>query len=257
VADLKHPLYLTPGNHDVGDKPNDWAPAARVNEDHLALWDQHFGAQYQSFDHDDCHFIIINAQIINSGFPGEVAQREWLEKDLEANKGKRNFLYSHYPPYLSKPDEDENYDNIGEPGRTWILELLEKYGVEALFIGHVHNFWYYRHAGTDCYLLPSTAFVRHDYSEMYRVSPGADTDFGRNDKPKLGYFIVHVHEGGHVCDIVRTYGAVVDAGSPETPEPDRVVPVHPRLNRRGDFGFDMRQSWMEIIEIPPTGGLGT
>jgi len=31
--------------------------------------------------------------------------------------------------------------------------------------------------------------------------------------------------------------------------------VHPRLNRRGDFGFDMRQNWMEIVEIPPTGGL--
>jgi len=255
VADLKHPLYLTPGNHDVGDKPNDWAPAAGVHEDHLALWDQHFGAQYQSFDHDDCHFIIINAQIINSGFSGEVAQRDWLEKDLEANKGKRNFLHSHYPPYFTKPDEDENYDNIGEPGRTWILELLETYGVEALFIGHVHNFWYYRHAGTDCYLLPSTAFVRQDYSEMYRVSPGADSEFGRNDKPKLGYFIVHVHEGGHVCDIVRTYGAVVDAESPETPVPERVAPVHPRLNRRSDFGFDMRQNWMEIIELPPTGGL--
>ena len=48
VKDLKHPLYLTPGNHDVGDKPNDWAPAARVHEDYLALWDEHFGAQYQS-----------------------------------------------------------------------------------------------------------------------------------------------------------------------------------------------------------------
>ena len=23
VKELKHPLYLTPGNHDVGDKPND------------------------------------------------------------------------------------------------------------------------------------------------------------------------------------------------------------------------------------------
>ncbi|MGY8996474.1 MAG: metallophosphoesterase, partial [Alphaproteobacteria bacterium] len=34
-----------------------------------------------------------------------------------------------------------------------------------------------------------------------------------------------------------------------------VEPVHPRLNRHADFGFDMRQNWMEIVEIPPTGGL--
>jgi hypothetical protein len=255
VKDLKHKLYLTPGNHDVGDKPNDWAPAAGVHEDHLALWDKHFGAQYQSFDHDDCHFVIINAQIINSGFAGEAAQRQWLEADLEANRGKRIFLHSHYPPYFSKPDEEVNYDNIAEPGRSWLLGLLATYQVEALLVGHVHNFWYYRHAETDCYLLPSTAFVRLDYSEMYRVRPGPDTEFGRNDRPKLGYFVVHVHEHGHVCDIIRTYGEVAEAGSPEPRPVERLAPLHPRLNKRSGFGFDMRQNWMEIVEIPPTGGL--
>ena len=255
VDELKHPLYLTPGNHDVGDKPNDWAPAARVHEDYLALWDEHFGAQYQSFDHDGCHFIIINAQIVNSGFAAEAEQRAWLEADLAANGTKRIFLHSHYPPYFSKPDEEENYDNIGEPGRTWMLNLMEEYGVEALFIGHVHNFWFYRHGETDCYLLPSTAFVRLDYSEMYRIAPGPDSEFGRNDRPKLGYFVVHVHEGGHVCDVVRTYGAEVALGSPDAAGPACVAPVHPRLNKRGDFGFDMRHNWMEIVEIPPTGGL--
>jgi len=69
AKELNHPLYLTPGNHDVGDKPNDWAPAARIHEDYLALWDEHFGAQYRSFDHDGCHFIIVNAQIINYLIP--------------------------------------------------------------------------------------------------------------------------------------------------------------------------------------------
>jgi len=255
VAQLEHPLYLTPGNHDVGDKPNDWAPAAGVAEAHLALWDKHFGKQYQSFDHGDCHFAIINAQIINSGFAAEEQQRAWLESDLRANAGRRIFLCSHYPPFFSRPDEEENYDNIGEPGRSWMLGLLREHCVEALFIGHVHNFWFYRYANTDCYLLPSTAFVRQDYSEMYRVVPTTDAEFGRNDKPKLGYFLVHVHEGGHICEPVRTYGAAIAAGSPVVGPPPRVEPVHPRLNRFGDFGFDMRQNWMEIIEIPPTGGL--
>jgi hypothetical protein len=136
-----------------------------------------------------------------------------------------------------------------------MLDLLEEYGVEALFIGHVHNFWFYRYAETDCYLLPSTAFVRLDYSEMYRIPPSPDSEFGRNDKAKLGYFVVHVHEGGHVCDVIRTYGTEAAKGSPDASGPARIAAVHPRLNRRGDFGFDMRQNWMEIVEIPPTGGL--
>ncbi len=50
-------------------------------------------------------------------------------------------------------------------------------------------------------------------------------------------------------------GAEAAEGSTDAAGPARVAPVHPRLNRRGDFGFDMRQNWMEIVEIPPTGGL--
>jgi len=255
VADLRHDLYLTPGNHDIGDKPNDWAPAAGICDDFVALWEKHFGGHYQSFDHDGMHFVIMNAQIINSGLACEEEQRQWLEADLTANKGKRIFVACHYPPYFSRPDEEENYDNIGEPGRSWMLSLLEANGVEAVFIGHVHNFWYNRYADTDCYMLPSTSFVRQDYSEMYRARPDPDAEAGRNDKPKLGYFLVHVHANGHVVDIVRTYGETVAPDAPELAPAERVPSVHPRLNPHGGFGFDMRQNWMEIVEIPPTGGL--
>lgn len=255
VAELRHTLYLTPGNHDIGDKPNDWAPAAGICDAFVALWEKHFGAHYQSFDHEGMHFIIINAQIINSGLACEAAQREWLEDDLAAHKDKRIFIACHYPPYFSRPDEEENYDNIGEPGRSWLLGLLEANGVEAMFIGHVHNFWYNRYADTDCYMLPSTAFVRQDYSEMYRARPDPDAEAGRNDRPKLGYFLVHVHANGHVVDIVRTYGKTVAPDAPAPAPVERVPAVHPRLNPHDGFGFDMRQNWMEVVEIPPTGGL--
>ena len=128
VKELRHPLYLAPGNHDVGDKPNDWAPAAGICDAYLALWEEHFGAQFQSFDHEGDHFVIINAEIINSGLDSEARQRTWLEADLAAAKGKRLFMFSHYPPYFAKPDEEENYDNIGEPGRSWMLNLLVEHG---------------------------------------------------------------------------------------------------------------------------------
>ena len=255
VRDLRHPLYLTPGNHDIGDKPNDWAPAAGICDAFVALWKKQFGAHYQSFNHAGMHFVIVNAQIINSGLASEEKQRLWLEADLAANRGKRIFAFCHYPPYFSRPDEEENYDNIGEPGRSWLLDQLEANGVEAMFIGHVHNFWYNRYASTDLYMLPSTSFVRQDYSEMYRVRPEADAEAGRNDKPKLGYFLVHVYEAGHLVDVVRTYGKTVTPGALEPVLVDRIAPVHPRNNPHGGFGFDMRQNWMEVVEIPPTGGL--
>lgn len=253
---LDHPAWLTPGNHDVGDKPNDWAPAARINEDHLALWQHHFGDQYTSFDHQECHFVIINAQVINSHLGAEERQRAWLEDDLRNHRGRRIFLFSHYPPCLLDADEDENYDNIGEPGRSWLLDLARKHRIEALIAGHVHNFWYLRLGPTDCYILPSTAFVRFDYAEMLRASPGAETEFGRNDRPKLGYAICHIHENGHLVEIVRTWGSTLDAGPVQATRPEyRLAAIHPRQNRRAAFGFDMRHNWMEVVEIPPTGGL--
>lgn len=253
---LRHPAWLTPGNHDVGDKPNDWAPAARISEDHLALWQHHFGDQYTSFDHRERHFVIINAQIIDSHLEAEIRQRAWLEDDLRNHHGRRIFLFSHYPPCLLEADEDETYDNIGEPGRSWLLDLARQHRVEALIAGHVHNFWYLRLDPTDCYILPSTVFVRFDYAEMLRAAPGAETEFGRNDRPKLGYAICHVHENGHLIEIVRTWGNTLDAGAVQATGPKyRLAAIHPRQNRRAAFGFDMRHNWMEIVETPPTGGL--
>lgn len=256
VKDLRHPLYLVAGNHDIGDKPNNWAPAAGICDDYLALWDEHFGADYHAFDHDGDRFVVINAQLILSGLSREKEQADWLERELAASDGKRLFLFTHYPPYFADPNEEENYDNIGEPGRSWLLGLLEKHNVEALLAGHVHNFWFNRYANTDCYLLASTSFVRQDYSEMYHARPGPDDEAGRNDRPKLGYVIMHVFDHGHTIEFVRTFGEELSEGDVSPVPAQKNFPaLHPRTNRYTSFGFDMRQNWMEKIEIPPTGGL--
>ena len=255
VAELRHPLHVLPGNHDVGDKPVDWGPAGMVREEFLGLWHTHFGANYRAFDHAGCRFVLVDAQIINSGLAAEAEQRVWLEVELGACVGRRVFLHIHYPPYLTERDEAEHYDNLGEPGRTWLLDLIERHRVEALFAGHVHNFWYHRHGETDCWLLPSTAFVRQDYAEMYRAAPGPELEAGRNDADKLGYALVHVLERGHRVELVRTYGRRVEPGAPVAPHVERLRPVHPLDNPLDRFGFDMRQSWLEVVEIPPSGGL--
>jgi hypothetical protein len=117
----------------------------------------------------------------------------------------------------------------------------------------VHNFWYNRFADTQCYILPSTAFVRHDYSEMYRIEPGPE--HGRNDAAKLGYFVVDVHQRGHLCHPVRTFGRTLPPDDPAPAVAERVRRVHPMANRRAAVGFDLRQSWADIVEIPPSGGL--
>jgi len=85
---LRHPLHLIPGNHDVGDKPLAWGPAASVREEFLRAWDTHFGAHYFHREHRGLHFIGVNAQLLGSGLALESEQRQWLESLLNALRGR-------------------------------------------------------------------------------------------------------------------------------------------------------------------------
>ena len=249
------PVYLVPGNHDVGDKPIDWAPAGGVCDEYLALWEEHFGVQYQAFDYGDCRFVLINAEAINSGLSLEQEQREWLEKDFADHDNQRVFFFLHYPPYLTDRNESVHYDNIDEPGRSWLLTLIEKHKVEALFAGHVHNYWYHRHNQTDCYLLSATCNVRQDHSEIFRVSPSPEMENGRNDIWKVGYFIISVYENGHVCHMQRSNGGLLEIDETLPERRNAVVPYHSREVIRSGLGFEMRHPWAELAEVAASGAL--
>jgi hypothetical protein len=133
------------------------------------------------------------------------------------------------------------------------LGLLARPNVVAAFAGHAHNFWYDRFEETDYYLAPSTCFVRQDYSEMQRVAAPEDSEFGRNDSAKLGYFVVKVFAQGHAVQFARTFGAELAAG--QSAASVRELAPTPKENPSPLIGFDLRQNWAEISEVPPSGGL--
>ncbi len=253
------PLYFVAGNHDIGEKAFPGEPLTEqqarltVNDDMIAEYERHFHSHYYSFEHENCLFVVINGMIVNSGLPCETAQRRWLEALLEEHRDRRVFLFSHYPAYLSRPDESDHYDATDEPGRSWLLGLLERYGIEAFFAGHVHNFFFNRHGETRCYVLPSTCFLRHDYHELFRIAPGMKQ--GRHDAAKLGYAVVYVHRTGHLHHTIRTYGRALEQD--ETPEPDRNVlpPVHALKPGNRGIGLSLRQPWCESADIPTPWGL--
>jgi hypothetical protein len=242
------PIHFVPGNHDIGDKPNAMVAVPPVAEANYDLYERHWGEPFRSFDRAGCHFVIVDTPVLNSGLEREHRQQEWLEADLAAASaaGSRIFLFTHYPPFVREPAESENYDNLGEPARAWLLDLLEEHRIEALFSGHVHNFLYNHHRGTELYVLPSTGFVRPDYSELAAITP--ESEGGRNDPPKLGFFIVDVGETGHAIRPVRTNGAT-DLGEslPRSVEaaatPDWAAPV----------GVTLRHGWMGIVDFPTSG----
>ena len=254
ASQLPVPLHVIPGNHDVGDKTVDWMPAEQVCDDFLATYREAFGADFHAFDEDGVRFVMLNSLLFNSGLADEARQRAWLADRIDTAGDLRVFLFMHYPPYIHRPDEAGNYDNVDEPARSWLLDQIAKPPVEAVFAGHVHNFWYDRPGGAEMYLLPSTAFLRHDFSEFCSVAPAADSEFARDDAAKFGWFRVDVFDDGHVAYAVRSHGRMCAPGEAPEVRP-RLHLAHPKTSGFDNVGVELRHPWAEVMQITATGGV--
>nr|WP_158215364.1 metallophosphoesterase [Candidimonas nitroreducens] len=242
---LQMPIYSTPGNQDIGDKPSTWMPAPAATPECTKLYEQYYGPAYQGIEHKGCHFVFINSPILNSGHDIERQQREWLESHLRTVQGKRIFLVTHYPVYLLDEHEASHYDNIDEPARGWLLDCIDRYGIEGVFSGHVHNFFYNQRKDAHFYILPSTSFVRRDYAELFQIAPAEQAEFGRNEPAKLGFLLVDVMPAGHHVHYVRSYGVT---GA----DHDRAADVMPSSVFCADgpgLGVTLRHQWAQISTI--------
>ena len=214
LARLDADVYLVAGNHDVGDKPDPTMPTMPVTPESLKRYHARFGPSRYSFDHCGCHFIAINSQILNADLPETGSQRDWLERDLETRGRDRVFLFLHLPPFLEHPDEPHlgNYDNIGQPDRRWILDLILRHRVEVVCAAHVHFAFLNRIGSTRIFNVPSTSFTRPGFSHLFTGPPPPEQ--GRDDAPKLGFYLFRVFGDRTDAHFIRTGGA---------PAPDEVA----------------------------------
>ncbi len=243
---LRPIMHFMPGNHDIGDKPNPDAPAGPADAQTISQYEAQFGASYHSFAHGDCVFIMINSSLVNSGTAQEAEQKTWLDETLAGAAGRRIFLNSHYPPFIYSGDEQSHYDNYAEPGRAWFLSQIEQHDIEAVFSGHVHQFFYNRIKSSRLYCFLPTSFVRQDYAEMYAIEP--PKEYGRNDTGKFGYALVDVFAQGHRIRIVPTDGNELAKGAtlPAGGSPWQAHPVTP-------LTVPLRHAWATPIDLPYNG----
>jgi 3',5'-cyclic AMP phosphodiesterase CpdA len=239
-------LHVMPGNHDIGDKPNPDAPAGPADAETIRQFETAFGRQYHSFEHEGVVFAMINSSLVNSNTTFEAEQKEWLEKTIADNAGKRLFVCSHYPPFIYDPHEQSHYDNYAEPGRSWFLELVQRHKVEAVFSGHVHHYFFNRAGETLFYCLMPTSFIRQDYAEIYAIEP--PDQYGRNDVGKFAYAMVDVYPSGHRVRVIPTDGEGLAKGAAlptgrtrwaEAPDTPLTVPL--------------RHAWATPVDLPYNG----
>jgi hypothetical protein len=231
LQELRAPLHVVPGNHDIGDKSLDWLPAKAVRTEWAAAFARRFGSACRVVDKGPLRLLLLNAPLFNSGLALETEQWQALETLLGKGGERRLFAFLHYPPFLVQADEPSHYDNLDEPARGRLLDLLSRSGCEALFCGHVHHRFLSRHAGMDIHTVPATAFTRRDYVETHPLAPTPAQEFGRNLTTKLGYLELEINERGYRTRFRRLDGDFATKTGHE-------------------LGVDLRYAWCEVRALP-------
>ena len=124
-------VYMIPGNHDIG----------KVSRASIDNYKKNYGETHFSFRYGDCTFIGIDSNIIKEeDKEREEVQFKWLEQELQKTKDARfKFVFTHCSVFLKRMDEPVNYSNFSLPMREKYVRLFQKYGVNAIFVGHLHN----------------------------------------------------------------------------------------------------------------------
>lgn len=124
LKNLKIPIYLVPGNHDLKGDPN-------------GKKFQEFTGRplYYYFDYENARFIILNN---SSGRIGE-EQMKWLISILEDTKIKYKFIFMHQP--VVTPSFFFLFHKADPKESKKLMEIFEKYQVNYVFSGHIHMYY--------------------------------------------------------------------------------------------------------------------
>ena len=135
LLDETIPVYLSPGNHDISLPP--------TNAD-LEFYFTQYGNGNDRFSikQENTSFIGFNSVIIKSdkNCKEEEKQFKWLKRELRKARSSDNIImFTHYPFFINDFNEKDNYSNQTIEVRNKYFELFDKFGVDAIFSGHLHN----------------------------------------------------------------------------------------------------------------------
>jgi len=133
IEGFKMPCHVAPGNHDVGNTPDDTT---------LRYYRKTIGEDYYSFRNKGVTFMVTNTQLWKADIGGESENHDlWFKESLvrEGRKGTPVIVIGHYPLFLEHPDEEEEYFNLPVGKRQELLQLFLQNNVKAYLSGHTHR----------------------------------------------------------------------------------------------------------------------
>ncbi len=127
LAQLKAPLVVMPGEHDVIGSPDNYL-AAFGSKDAPKGW--------HSFDMNGVHFVVL-VNVFNFEIDGKLGQEQldWVAKDLAAQKSSTPIVvFGHVPLYALY----EKWGWTTEDG-TAVLAALQRFDAVTVLNGHIHQ----------------------------------------------------------------------------------------------------------------------
>lgn len=133
-------MKIAIGNHDAREVVNG---TERDSPMRLQQYMNHFilGKQFYSFNHQNVHFIAMSTEL-----PFEVGsdQHKFVVSDLQqaSQDSTINWIvaYLHVPFYTSPNSAHSNFTPVPTSLRETYHPLFDKYGVDLVLQGHVHNY---------------------------------------------------------------------------------------------------------------------
>ena len=158
-------VYLVPGNHDIGYKPD---------MELVAKYREKYGEDYYSFYRQYCLFFVLNSQyFIDDTLPDYEKQMDWLKNVL--NPALKNpvhkFVFKHIPLFRHSPDDEDSYEIIPAKHRHTLLKMFTDAGVKYIVTGHNHANHENQYEGIHQIATGSTAIILgdQDYGVGFRV----------------------------------------------------------------------------------------
>ncbi len=178
---LDIPYYIVPGNHDI-----------LADEAGKGVFLKYFTDLYDSWDHKDSHFVVLDNSWNLEGFSDQ--QLNWLKKDLAENQNPV-YIFMHRPTKIPYEDLYE----INDAGTKQSFASYEKFyeiinkpenNVKEVYSGHIHM-----HFPFNLKSIPMTIVGSSGSEPRY--------DFMKNDESYYHYFEVEVNGDEHVNSLVE------------------------------------------------------
>jgi hypothetical protein len=121
VKPFTTPVYFTPGNHDITYSAQEPVYRERVGE------------PYHSFDVDGIHFVSLDVSRWEASDQLPKEQLDWLTNDLVKNQSAAYKIVIFHKPFW--------YNSLASGKPDTLHSLFVKYGVNAVFNGHFHQYF--------------------------------------------------------------------------------------------------------------------